>query len=303
MIYGMNLLLWTTRVDESHLPVLESLSGMGYGLVEVPVFDIADPRAYASLGRRIGGMGLLPSAITALNADQNIASSDRSLRAKGEADMMRMIDCAFAMGAPSLSGPLHSAIGIFSGQGPSASELEYSAESLAKVAAYGATAGVRLCIEPLNRFECYMMNDLASAASYAAKIGSGATVLYDTFHAHIEEKDAAASIRAHAASIGLVHISENDRSTPGQGQVRWSETFDALRQIGYKGPLIVEAFGLALPELSAATRIWRRMFSDELSLAREALAFMQSNWVARSDTEDESSADDRLTGGHASGRA
>lgn len=137
---------------------------------------------------------------------------------------------------------------------------------------------MRLGIEPLNRFECYLMNDLASAANFAARIGSEATVLYDTFHAHIEEKDAGAAIRAHGANIGLVHISENDRSTPGRGQVRWSETFSALRAIGYDGPLIVEAFGLALPELSAATRIWRRMFTDELSLAREALAFMKQSW-------------------------
>jgi len=278
MIYGMNLLLWTTRVDESHLPVLESLAGMGYGLVEVPVFDIADPAAYANLGRRVRDMGMQPSAVSALNADQNIASGDKKIRARGEADMIRMLDCAAALGAPFLSGPMHSAIGVFSGLGPTTDELQRSAESLSRVAAYGATLGVRLGVEPLNRFECYLMNDLASAATYAAMVGSGASVLYDTFHAHIEEKDAAAAIRAHGARIGLVHISENDRSTPGRGQVRWSETFGALREVGYGGPLIVEAFGLALPELSAATRIWRRMFSDELALARDALVFMRENW-------------------------
>lgn len=278
MIYGMNLLLWTTRVDDSHLPIIERLAGMGYGLVEVPVFDIADPKAYAGLGRRIRDMGLQPSAVSALNADQNIASADEGLRAAGEADLMRMVDCAAAMGAPFLSGPLHSAIGVFSGHGPTPDEIRRSAESLSRVAHHGAGLGVRLAIEPLNRFECYLMNDLASAADYTARVGSGAAVLYDTFHAHIEEKDAAAAIRAHGASIGLVHISENDRSTPGEGQVRWSETFAALREIGYDGPLVVEAFGLALPDLSAATRIWRRMFSDELSLAENALAFMRESW-------------------------
>lgn len=278
MIYGMNLLLWTTRVDDGHLPILESLAAMGYGLVEVPVFDIADPGAYASLGRSIRDMGLQPSAVSALNADQNIASADKSLRARGEADIMRMMECAAAMGAPFLSGPMHSAIGVFSGQGPTANELQRSVECLARIAAYGETLGVRLCVEPLNRFECYLMNDLADAAGFVAEVGSNAAVLYDTFHAHIEEKDAAAAIRAHGTSIGLVHISENDRSTPGQGQVRWAETFAALRDIAYEGPLIVEAFGLALPELSAATRIWRRMFDDELSLARHALAFMRQNW-------------------------
>lgn len=281
MMYGMNLLLWTTRVEERHLPILESLAAMGYGLVEVPVFDFTDPDGYAELGKRIRGMGLQPSAVSALNGSQNIASPDGSVRASGEADMMRMMDCAAAMGAPFLSGPMHSAIGVFTGEGPTPDEVHRSAECLARVAAYGAKQGVRLGIEPLNRFECYLMNDLATATGYAAMVGSGASVLYDTFHAHIEEKDPAAAIRAHGSGIGIVHISENDRSTPGRGQVRWSETFDALRDIGYSGPLVVEAFGLALPELSAATRIWRRMYSDELALARDALGFMRDNWETR----------------------
>lgn len=281
MIYGMNLLLWTTRVDESHLPILESLAAMGYGAVEVPVFDISDPSSYDKLGQRIRAMGMQPYAVSALHHGQNIASTEASIRASGEADMMRMMDCAAAMGAPFLSGPMHSAIGVFTGHGPTSDELHRSAAILSRVAAYGAGLGVRLGIEPLNRFECYLMNNLASAASYAASVGSGAAVLYDTFHSHIEEKDIGSAIRAHGSSIGLVHISENDRSTPGHGQVRWSDTFSSLRAIGYDGPLIVEAFGLALPELSAATRIWRRMFTDELSLAREALAFMRLNWEPR----------------------
>jgi D-psicose/D-tagatose/L-ribulose 3-epimerase len=72
-----------------------------------------------------------------------------------------------------------------------------------------------------------------------------------------------------------VHISENDRSTPGQGQVAWKETFDTLRETGYDGWMTVEAFGLALPEISAATKIWRRMYESEEQLSRDALAFMQ----------------------------
>ncbi len=73
-----------------------------------------------------------------------------------------------------------------------------------------------------------------------------------------------------------IHISENDRSTPVTETVRWKENFDAIRDIGYDGWLVIEAFGLALPELAAATRIWRRMFESELKLAREGLQFMKS---------------------------
>jgi D-psicose/D-tagatose/L-ribulose 3-epimerase len=78
-----------------------------------------------------------------------------------------------------------------------------------------------------------------------------------------------------------IHISENDRSTPGAGNIRWDENFDAIKSIGYDGWLVIEAFGLALPELAAATRIWRRMFDSELQLAEEGLKFMKSHVAKR----------------------
>ena len=280
MRYGMNLLLWTTEVTDAHWPIFERLKAIGYDLVEVPVFETSDLAGYARLGERLRALGLTPHAVTALGPDANIAAPDPALRAAGEAKLRAMVDCAAALGAPTLSGPIHSALGVFTGRGPDPAELARSAEILARIAAHGRPAGVRLAIEPLNRFECYLLNDLASAAAFARRVAPDAGVLYDTFHAHIEEKDVAAAIAADADRIALVHVSENDRSTPGRGQVRWRENFAALKAAGYQGPLIVEAFGLALPALSAATRIWRRMFDDEFTLAAEALAFMKREWEA-----------------------
>ncbi|WP_270935004.1 sugar phosphate isomerase/epimerase family protein [Falsiroseomonas oryzae] len=280
MRYGMNLLLWTTEVTEGHWPVFERLKAIGYDLVEVPVFETADVDGYVRLGARLRNLGLTPHAVTAIGPEANIADADPGLRAAGEAQLRAMVDCAAALGAPTLSGPIHSAIGVFTGSGPTAEEIARSAEILARIADHARPHGVRLAIEPLNRFECYLLNDLASAAAFARRVAPDAGVLYDTFHAHIEEKDVAAAIAADADRIALVHVSENDRSTPGRGQVRWRDNFAALKAAGYQGPLIVEAFGLALPALSAATRIWRRMFDDEFTLAAEALAFMRREWEA-----------------------
>ena len=105
--------------------------------------------------------------------------------------------------------------------------------------------------------------------------------MYDTFHANIEEKSVAEAIRACQQQTVHVHISENDRSTPGNGLVRWDETFNTLKETGYEGWMVVEAFGLALPELVAATKIWRRMYESEEQLAKDALKFMKSEWATR----------------------
>ncbi len=73
-----------------------------------------------------------------------------------------------------------------------------------------------------------------------------------------------------------MHLSENDRSTPGSGQVEWQETFDGLREIGYHGWVVIEAFGSSLPELAGATKIWRRMFESEDQLARDGAGFIRA---------------------------
>jgi D-psicose/D-tagatose/L-ribulose 3-epimerase len=105
--------------------------------------------------------------------------------------------------------------------------------------------------------------------------------MYDTFHSHIEEKSPAEAIRGCADVLCHVHISENDRSTPGTGNVRWADNFDTLKDVGYDGWMTIEAFGLALPELVAATKIWRRMYDSEEQLARDGLAFMRSEYAKR----------------------
>ena len=105
-------------------------------------------------------------------------------------------------------------------------------------------------------------------------------MMYDTFHANIEEKDPSRRSTRSLRYTVHVHISENDRSTPGQGNVRWAETFARLKEIGYDGWMVIEAFGLSLPELAAATKIWRRMYESEEQLARDGLAFMKKHaWL------------------------
>jgi len=281
MKFGMNLLLWTGHLDDSIMPVLERLKAMGYDGVEVPMFEL-DEKFYADWGRRLEGLGFGRTAVTVRVEADNPISPDAAVRAAGVAANKRAVDCCEALGATVLCGPFHSALGLFTGAGPTADEWKWGVDSMRQVAQHAAKSRVTLAVEALNRFECYFLNCAADAARFVKDVNQPqCRMMYDTFHANIEEKNIGEAVRTAAAYLAHVHISENDRSTPGQGAIRWAENFDALAESGYDGWMVVEAFGLALPSIAAATKIWRRMYQSEDQLARDALAFMKSETAKR----------------------
>jgi D-psicose/D-tagatose/L-ribulose 3-epimerase len=103
-------------------------------------------------------------------------------------------------------------------------------------------------------------------------------ILYDTFHANIEEKDPPAALAAAGKHVIHFHISENDRGTPGKGHVQWRETFRELRKMKYDGWLTIEAFSRVLAELAAATRVWRDFFPSPSEVYEEGIKFVRAKW-------------------------
>ncbi len=281
MKYGMNLLLWTADVTDEHQPVLEMLKRLGYDGVEVPIFDSV-PEKFAKLGQRLDDLGLERTAVTVRTPSDNPASPDAEVRAQAVSANKLAIDCCQALGAKLLCGPFHSALGEFSGHTPTDDERKWSADVLRVSAEHAQTCDVTLALEYLNRFECYLLNSAADTVALVEMVGHpSCRLMFDTFHANIEEKSFAEAIRTCAPFLAHVHISENDRSTPGTGNIPWAETFDTLKAVNYDGWLMVEAFGLALPALAAATKIWRRMFDSEDTLSEDALRFLKEEWGKR----------------------
>jgi D-psicose/D-tagatose/L-ribulose 3-epimerase len=281
MRYGLNLLLWTDVLCDEALPLLEGLKEIGFDAVELPVFENA-PAKYAAWGKRIAELGMTCTGTGVRGADDNPMSPDPKIRRKGIDANKAALDCCQAAGMKIIAGPLHSALGVFSGAGATADEWRWAADSMRETAEYADQCGVTLALEYLNRFECYLMNTAEQGARFCREVNHPrCKMMYDTFHSHIEEKNTPAAIRALKDYLVHVHISENDRSTPGQGNVRWAETFDTLHEIGYDGALVIEAFGMALERLIPATKIWRRMYRDEQQLAADGLKFMKTEVAKR----------------------
>ena len=278
---AFNMLLWTTHVTDEHFPIFETLKKVGYEGVEVPIFG-GEVEHFQKVAKQLSDNGLGCTSVTVIpDEEHNPISADAGNRAAAVDYLKWAIDCSAAVGSTVLCGPLYQPLGCFSGDGATEDEKQRAAEVLRQAADYAAKANVLLAVEFLNRFECYFLNTMADAAEFVKLVNHpSVAVLFDTFHANIEEKDPVGCITEHIDTIKHVHISENDRGTPGNGHVDWPGTFKALRSGGYDGWMVIEAFGRALPDLAAATRVWRDFFPDAEEVYTEGLKLIKQQWKA-----------------------
>lgn len=281
MQVGINLLCLAGFITEAHLPRLAQLKALGYDGVEVPILT-GEPSHYAWLARELDAIGLRRTSTSVTpSPDANPLSADPEIRKRGVAHLDWVMDCALALGSESVGGPFHAPIGWFTGSGPSADEIAYGAEAHHRMAEQAQANGIHLSLEHLNRFETHFLNTMDQAKAYVEAVDHPAfAIMYDTFHANIEEKKQPEAIATIAGHIGVLHISENDRGIPGRGHIAFPEIFRAVRETGYDGWVTVEAFGGGLPELAAATRVWRPLFPDYDTLFVESLDFIRTQWEA-----------------------
>ena len=280
MLLGFNLLLWSTHVTEEHFPLLEDIKAAGYDGVEIPIFE-GEPEHFSRLGQALKDIGLRATAVAVIpDAARDCTSSAPAVQTAALEHIKWAIDCLAAAGGEVLSGPFHQPLGVFTGEPPTQSERDNIVAVHRPAAAYAASHNIKLSLEPLNRFECYVLNTVADCAAIARSVGApNYGVLYDTFHANIEEKDPVGVIGENLAYINHVHFSENDRGTPGKGHVPWAATMKALKQGGYSDWCVVEAFGRALPAVAAATRVWRDFFTSREEVYRSGHDFLRETWA------------------------
>jgi D-psicose/D-tagatose/L-ribulose 3-epimerase len=273
--YGLNLLTYTASFSKADLYLIPKVADMGYDGIEVLFgdLDVLDaPATRKALDKHRMGM----TACCVMTERENPVSPKAAERKAAVARLKRMIDLTAEMGGDAIAGPLYAPVRYLTGKARTADEWRWSAEVLAAAAAHAEKAGIGMAIEPLNRFETYLINTIADAVLMCREVGSKALkVQVDTFHANIEEKDTAAAIRAAGRYVGHFHASESDRGVPGTGQVRWRKVFAALNDIKYDGWVTIESFATGIVGLCAAACIWRPIYESADDLAVDGLRFLK----------------------------
>jgi D-psicose/D-tagatose/L-ribulose 3-epimerase len=270
---GMNLLLWGTEINESLFPVLEQIKAAGYDGVEVPIFD-TNPDHWTSWRKKLDELQLNRVAVTINGPDHHQISQDPVMRKKTLERNKQALDCAAVLGSPLLTGPYHSALGVFTGSPATVAERSWAIENLHVLAEHAQSLGITLGLEYLNRFESYLVSCADELIVLVDEVNHpNCQLMFDSFHANIEETDLGEAIRKMGKRLVHVQLSENHRGTLGSGHVDFESILSALSSIGYSGMISIEAFSTKL----AAANIWRKMFDSEMQLVKDSIQYLKQH--------------------------
>ena len=278
MKFGVNTMVWTTRVGEAERPLFTRIKKWGFDGAEI-FLSPQEPADLPAVKRILDDLHLERTTCSVVPKEANPISPDPEVRARGTEFLVRCVERTAELGARLICGPLYAGLGVLTGTRRTQEEWGWAAESLRVAARRGMALGVTLCIEPLNRFETYFLNTQNDAARLVRFIGEpNVQIHFDTFHANIEELQPRETILAIAKHLGHVHISENDRGIPGTGHNDWLGILSALKEINYDGWMTIESFAQPEPDLAAAAAIWRDLAPSGDELASRGLHFIKGLW-------------------------
>jgi D-psicose/D-tagatose/L-ribulose 3-epimerase len=275
MRYAVHAYAWTSSWSNDDLAILDRAAGLGLDAVEIPLMELeaVDPVAIRERAAE-AGVGLLTSVVCAEHTDPS--SEDEGVREAALEFLKGCVDATADMGAPVFTGVTYSALGRRLDRRPTAADSERAAEVMREAARHAAGRGVKLGIEPVNRYESFLVNTAAQALDLLELIDEPNVGIHlDAYHMNIEEDDFRAPVELVAEHLVHFHLSESHRGIPGRGTVDWEAIMGALGDAGYTGHVGLESFAEASDAMRGATCIWRDLAPSSDELVREGLAYLK----------------------------
>ena len=276
--FGVDTFIWSENFGEKDLWILPKAKALGFGTLDIA---IAHPEGFPTdlVRQTKDELGLQVVTTTTLNKDTNLIDPDPAVRRQGVESLKKLIDINVALGSKVLGGVNYAAWGYFTGKPRTEQEWQWSVEAMQEAAEYaGERSDMVIAVEPVNRFETHFLNIAEDAVHYCRDVGTGNLKVHlDTFHMIREETNFTEAVETCGREyLGYVHVCENNRGIPGTGLVPWKEFFDALKKVGYFGPLVIESFDPSFEELNRLCAIWRRFAASGEELAVRGLQNLQA---------------------------
>jgi D-psicose/D-tagatose/L-ribulose 3-epimerase len=283
MKFGVNTFVWVSPcTTETIRDLAPMVRGMGFDILEISVenpasIDVAEVKEILAKNQ------LETVMCGAFGPDRNLCSTNPEYRENARQYILWLIDAAAELGATTVCGPMYSSVGKDHLEDPDARQAEWqrAVAGVRELAVLAQEKNVRLALEALNRFETDMINIVDQGLHFAEETGMDNVGLHlDTFHMHLEEKNSADAIRKAGDKIFHFHACENDRGVPGTGQVHWTEIGQALKDVNYQGPVVIESFTNQVKEIARAVCIWREIAPSQDAIATQGLNFLKTLLVS-----------------------
>ncbi len=281
MKFGASTWLWTSPFTSDQIPLLEKIATLGFDFVELPV-ENPEHFSAAKLNPVLKGLGLEAVICAAVTGERDLSAESASARQQALAYFEACVKLAEDLGAACVVGPLYASVGKarLSSDALRQAEWDRSATSLAQLAQTASNSGVRLGLEPLNRFETDMINTVEDALRMVQQVNHPHLgIAFDSFHMNIEETDFRRAVELAGNQLVHLQVSDSHRGVPGEGNSDWAGLGAGLKAINYQGKIGIESFSPDASSLAAAVCIWRRFADSQDEFARRGLAFLQQWWA------------------------
>ncbi len=276
---GANTWIWVSPLTDARLAELAPrIRDWGFDVIELPIEQPGDwdPGRAADL---LQGLGLTATTCAVMPDSRDLVRDDTAVVALTQDYLRTCVDTAARVGASVVAGPIYSSVGrtwLMDGAERSRT-VERLVEALRPVVDHAARRRVRLAIEPLNRFETYLVNTAEQCERLVNEIGERNVGFHlDSFHMNIEEKNSYEAIKRAGSRLYHFHACENDRGAPGSGRnIDWENIAAALKGINYGRQAVIESFTPKTKSIAAAAAIWRPLAPTQDALAKDGLAFLR----------------------------
>jgi D-psicose/D-tagatose/L-ribulose 3-epimerase len=277
MRIGASTFIWVSPFSAEELDLIDRIKSFGFDLIEICVEDPATIDT-ALIRRRLEDAQLGVTVCGAFGPNRDMSSEDDVIRDAAIAYTRRCVDIAAELGSDVVVGPMYAAVGATRMLTHPMRRMQWfrAVNSIFQAADYADKHGVRLAIEPLNRFETDLINTVDQGIELIADIErANVGLLMDTFHMNIEEINIPDAIRRAGKHLFAFHASASDRGTPGRDHLPWPEIVTALHDVDYRGPVVIEAFNPRITEIAKAVSLWRPLAESEDALAEQGLRHLR----------------------------
>ncbi|MFE6964361.1 sugar phosphate isomerase/epimerase family protein [Agromyces sp. NPDC057679] len=274
---GVNTWVWASPLTDENLPALAAKAAeLGFGAIELPVESPGDWSADAAADL-LAEHGLAPIVIGAMGPGRNLVAAPGSEIVATQNYLVHCLGVAERLGSPVVAGPFTAATGRAWRMDAEEREARYRElrASLAPVVRKAEDRGIRLAIEPLNRYETSLVNTVEQALeALGPLLGPGLGLALDSYHLNIEEKSIGDAIRAAGTNLAYVQVCGNDRGAVGDDHLDWPAFLDALDDVGYTGALGLESFTGENATIAVAASVWRPLAPSQDELAARSIRYL-----------------------------